>query len=485
MAVIDYRGTPMSINQSLISMPVLESYMEQRRTIAGGSSASVPAVPKVPPGTSTGSTSLIMQRRAVSPMVVHQTVRDQPLRRTNSVNQMPQNGSVRRSQSMVPVMRNRGTGTSHASAEHPMPASSREQPSHAYATKAKARVTSPRAVQRFVTQWPQASAPGRSIGPSSGPAVYGPLGQSPLSPGRTGVSAQVQATHAPTSPGRPRVFTSSDWKSESPDRRREALKSPSHGYRSPAAPAPAANIPAYPQAGACATCDLQIGQQPFDPNQQPMKSMLLSRLGVGPHSVIECHPANHGGLNDGVWFVRDPAQPSQNLVLKLVSAQRGEGDMFAKLASSHSGIIFDQLLTFPYVIFNCLGPSGEKRYDLEVMRRAPGVSLAEFIAAKHFAKQQTDIMRCLHKVGSCLRELHTKYNDAQHGDFQTSNIFYDEASGKVTFIDFAGMGPKSRFAQSDYEFFIQSLRICATIYGPQLLADGTRHFENGYKKMKI
>mmetsp|Transcript_101945 Transcript_101945/g.179482 ORF Transcript_101945/g.179482 Transcript_101945/m.179482 type:complete len:426 (+) Transcript_101945:89-1366(+) len=261
---------------------------------------------------------------------------------------------------------------------------------------------------------------------------------------------------------------------------------PALQYLPPAAPAAPPSTRStsrspVPVSAACQTCNLQIGQQRFDPTHPTMKSTILSRLGIGAHASIECHGSNHGGLNEGVWTVKDPAQPSQELVLKLVSAHRGEGDIFANLARQHPGICSDPLLTFPKVVFHCLGARGEKRYDLIAMRRAPGISLAEFLAQKHFTKQMSEILRVLTKIGSCLGEFHSQYNDAQHGDFQTSNIFYDEATDKVTFIDFAGMGAKAKCCKTDVEFFVNALRICAATYGQQLLTDGARHFEVGYR----
>mmetsp|Transcript_81668 Transcript_81668/g.142013 ORF Transcript_81668/g.142013 Transcript_81668/m.142013 type:complete len:456 (-) Transcript_81668:146-1513(-) len=453
---------------TMISMPFIESYMEKRRGsvgphIAGCGGGSVVTGPGGGPVVAgCGGGSVIVKRgsevRELSPLVVLRG----PLQRNNSASCMAPSNGVKRSQSMAPAVRDlrsrslldQRLAPDQVNSNSP---TSREQAVTFVATS-KARVLSPRGVSRFVTnqtQRPMASSPVR-------PAV-----QVPNSPGR-----------GPTCPA-------------SPGRGSEAMRhhgseaiqpmSPTLGYRSPQSPSP--NSP-WPVSSSCPTCELQIGQQPFEPNHPAMKSMLLARLGVGPHSTIECHSSNHGGLNDGVWTVKDPAQPSQNLVLKLVSAQRGEGEIFSTLARQHPGICFDPLLTFPYVVFNCMGATGEKRYDLVVMRRAPGISVAEFIAQKHFTKQTSEIMKVLTKIGSCLREFHARYHDAQHGDFQTSNIFYEEANDKVTFIDFAGMGAKARYSQSDVEFFVNSLRICATIYGSHLLAEGARHFEAGYRMQK-
>merc|ERR1740120_568334 len=70
------------------------------------------------------------------------------------------------------------------------------------------------------------------------------------------------------------------------------------------------------------------------------------------------------------------------------------------------------------------------------------------------------------------------YGNAQHGDFQPSNIFWDEESGQLALIDVGGMGIPT--TESDVDHFSKAMRLPAESYGMQFAADAVRHFQQGY-----
>merc|ERR1711937_873695 len=85
------------------------------------------------------------------------------------------------------------------------------------------------------------------------------------------------------------------------------------------------------------------------------------------------------------------------------------------------------------------------------------------------------------EIGKQLREFHTRYGNKQHGDFQHSNIFYDELANRVTFIDISGKVCKTSF-ETDLDRFCCSLAFIGNFYGPRFSSDGKHHLEKGYSK---
>jgi len=232
--------------------------------------------------------------------------------------------------------------------------------------------------------------------------------------------------------------------------------------------------------------ELDIGSGPFDPTQQSIRSQLLAKLGLSSHATIEEMQGFRGGLNEGVWFATDASKGSvkEELVLKLVRCHRvaasipTEAENCLRIFREHSSAVNDSTIAFPIKIFSCLGTGGTKRYDLIVMRRVRGERLAELIARKWYSKQLPQLMQILEKLGICLAEFHARYSNSQHGDFQPSNIFYDEDEDEIALIDVGGMGVPTM--ESDVEHFAKSMKLLAEAYGVQLSADGMRHFERGY-----
>lgn len=232
--------------------------------------------------------------------------------------------------------------------------------------------------------------------------------------------------------------------------------------------------------------ELDIGSGAFDPTQQSLRSQLIAKLGMSSHATIEEMQGFRGGLNEGVWFATDASKGStkEELVLKLVRCHRvaasipTEAENCLRIFREHSSAVNDPTIAFPIKIFSCLGTGGTKRYDLIVMRRVRGERLAELIARKWYSKQVPQLMQILEKLGICLAEFHARYGNSQHGDFQPSNIFYDEDKDEIALIDVGGMGVPTM--ESDVEHFAKSMKLLAEAYGVQLSADGMRHFERGY-----
>lgn len=173
-------------------------------------------------------------------------------------------------------------------------------------------------------------------------------------------------------------------------------------------------------------------------------------------------------------------------MLKLVKCERldptinTEAEQLVSICREHPSIMDDDTLSFPIKIFSCLGPDNAKRYDLIVTWKAPGERLSDLIAPLWYTNQVSKIMEAIDKVGECLSEFHSRYGACQHGDVQTSNIFYDEDSKHVTFIDVGGMGVPT--LETDQEHFNASLLLSSQYYGPQLLTEGLCHFETGYAR---
>jgi hypothetical protein len=180
-------------------------------------------------------------------------------------------------------------------------------------------------------------------------------------------------------------------------------------------------------------------------------------------------------LNDGVWTLKGHGQ---DLILKLVTSSRQEGDKVLQLSAHHPDMLNDSLLAFPMQVARCVGADGTHRYDLIVMRRAQGARLGDYIGEKWYGGKSDSVMRLFQKLGSCLRKFHCRYRNSQHGDFQPSNIFYDEASDKFTLIDVADIGSHN----ADKKHFLKSLEILSRAYGAKFLSDASRAFESGYQR---
>lgn len=231
--------------------------------------------------------------------------------------------------------------------------------------------------------------------------------------------------------------------------------------------------------------DLLFDTTDFDPSVCRVKLQLASKLGLGQNARLEALANNGGGLNHGIWTLQDS---SQSLMLKRVPSQRHhpmiptESESFQKLARDFPSLLHDRDLAFPLKIFRCRGPASQKAYDLIVMRKAPGKIFSDVINRKWKSRQISELMQDFEALGSFLANVHNKYG-LQHGDFQPSNIFFEEASKRFTMIDLADLAPQSSMVQeSDVEHFCAGLRLLAKCFGDQLQSEGSRHFKAGYGK---
>jgi len=220
--------------------------------------------------------------------------------------------------------------------------------------------------------------------------------------------------------------------------------------------------------------ELQIGRQPFDPNSATIKPQLLSLLGIHRNTSFSCLGSNSGGLNEGLWTLH---AHGQDLIIKLVGASRQESDKLVQLSARYPDMASDSMLAFPLQVVRCVGTDGTHRYDLVVMKRARGTRLGDYVGEKWYGGESDKLMQVLWKLGSCLRKFHSRYGHSQHGDFQPSNIFYDEDSNNFTFIDVADIGRQG----NDIEHFLKSLKILAGAYGPKFLCEASGAFECGYR----
>jgi len=231
--------------------------------------------------------------------------------------------------------------------------------------------------------------------------------------------------------------------------------------------------------------ELNIGAGKFNPTESELQTQIASLLGYGKNSNIVEMTGFRGGLNEGVWFLSDEDQPGKDLVLKLVKCTRRgtlltEAENFVKLNTDHPKIAKDSAVAFPVRIFKCLGPAPERshRYDLIVMWKVKGERLAEFIAHCWYAKEFDELWNIFERIGETLAAFHLRYDESQHGDFQPSNVFYDQDTGQFSLIDIGGMGVHT--SENDRQHFSKSLKLLADAYGSQLLT-GQRSFETGYK----
>lgn len=232
--------------------------------------------------------------------------------------------------------------------------------------------------------------------------------------------------------------------------------------------------------------DLPLGFWPFDPNLPALRSQLLAALGAGPQSRFEAMTGFHGGMNNGIWFLRGAAG-GETLVLKLVKYDRFappqlvEERIFSKLYQEVPHIVEDRNVAFPMKVFRLLGPNNVRKHDLFVMRKASGKSLDHLISEKWRSNRKADIMRIFTQVGESLAQFHRRYGGRQHNDAGTQNILYDEETQHVTFIDLGGMGNKTD--KTDVQRLSQlvlKLSRCPT-YGPDL-AVAADHFREGYNR---
>jgi len=220
----------------------------------------------------------------------------------------------------------------------------------------------------------------------------------------------------------------------------------------------------------------------FKPANAMIRQQLLQHLGLSDGAQIKEMGGFKGGLNQGIWIVSDGDGPQ--LVLKQSRCQRiasgilTEAENFVRILKDHPEIAFDPLIAFPVKILGCTGPEG-KISDIIVMKMCPGKRLCEFVAAKFYANQMQQLNNALEEVGHCLAQFHFRYGHEQHGDFQPSNIYYEERTNVVTFIDVGGMGVPTM--GTDVDHFHHCIRAMTASYHENLHAELLQAFDKGYQ----
>lgn len=224
----------------------------------------------------------------------------------------------------------------------------------------------------------------------------------------------------------------------------------------------------------------------FDPLQPQMRSQIASQLGFDGSVKLEKMAGFSGGLNEGIWFVSgDRAGRHDDLVLKLVKCKRiasnipTEAENLEGLMLEYPELASDSLVASPIKIFSVADDDG-KCNDLIVMRKVPGERLAELICRKYYSKQEAHLIGIFEELGKQLAAFHKRYGNMQHGDFQPSNIFYDEESDTLSFIDVGGMGIPT--VDDDASHLRQAMNLLAHSYGPTLHEDCIAAFDKGYQK---
>jgi tRNA A-37 threonylcarbamoyl transferase component Bud32 len=224
-----------------------------------------------------------------------------------------------------------------------------------------------------------------------------------------------------------------------------------------------------------------------DPSIPPLREKVYASLGVGEQASIQIMQGIAGGQNQGMWVLEDR---QRTWILKLVGGKRKhpaiptEGDQFAKIVKEHPSIRSDSGLAFPIKVIRCREAFGGGHNDLIAMMRAPGQSLDEAISEKWHAGKKKELMQMFHSLGRFLAGIHKRYN-MQHGDFQPSNIFYDEDTGSFTLIDVGGMERAEGLQDSDVQHFSEALQNFARgLNAHELFANASCSFRAGYTEAK-
>jgi len=230
---------------------------------------------------------------------------------------------------------------------------------------------------------------------------------------------------------------------------------------------------------------LRLGGGPFDPALYHVRSQLLAALGVSQSCSIKASEGFSGGMNAGIWFMDDGRD---QFVLKLVKfdptqpAQFVEADSFQKLYKENPELATDESVAFPLKVLKILGSGNSRQHDLIVMRRVQGQSLDKVIFDHKQRSKMPNLKDVFKRVAESLFNLHLRYDGRQHSDAGPQNIFYDEATKQVTFIDIGFMGVKTR--KTDVEHFSGAIeRLAEVKYGDELL-EALHHFELGYEQAK-
>jgi len=224
-----------------------------------------------------------------------------------------------------------------------------------------------------------------------------------------------------------------------------------------------------------------------DPSLEPLKSQLLAKLCRDASTTVTPMGGFCGGMNEGLWWVENDT--TQTLVLKLVRGKRtgaftglpSEVEKFVAVHKAFPSIATDAQLAFPVKMFNCIGPSGHL-HDIIAMPMVEGERLSDWMAMKWYAGQKAPVFTAFEQLGVFLKRFHRDYNMFQHGDFQPSNIFYEEQSGRFALVDIADMAlmSMSQHSESDGAHFVAALKIMSAGYGAEFFEVGKQRFEAAY-----
>lgn len=226
--------------------------------------------------------------------------------------------------------------------------------------------------------------------------------------------------------------------------------------------------------------ELQLGFLAFDPSREPLRGQILAALGASPASVLHAARNCGGGVNEGIWYLKDGCR---ELVLKLVKfdplapSQLVEAATFSKMYSEFPSIISDPALTFPNHIFYVRGPGGARRHDLIVMPKAAGIMVSDLIASYCRVDNTKELASILESIGASIAAFHHRYGGKQHCDLCAENVYFDEATQHTTLIDLGGMGNK--VSSQDVERFCKIVRRTCEFYGKEI-EDGIFQFKSGY-----
>lgn len=230
--------------------------------------------------------------------------------------------------------------------------------------------------------------------------------------------------------------------------------------------------------------ELQLGFQMFDPSREPLRRQILSALGASPASSLHAAKNCGGGVNEGIWFLKDG---SRELALKLVRFDRLaptqliEAATFIRMYNEFPNIISDPSLSFPSHIFYIRGHGGARRHDLIVMPRAAGSMVSDIIASRCRAGDTKELADILEAIGASIAAFHHRYEGKQHCDLGAENVYFDVATQHTTLIDLGGMGNK--VSCQDVERFCKIVRRMCEFYGRDI-EDGISRFKSGYARVR-
>jgi hypothetical protein len=172
--------------------------------------------------------------------------------------------------------------------------------------------------------------------------------------------------------------------------------------------------------------DVEVDDDWIDPSRSSLRPLIFEVLGLAPNAIMQRMEKTHGGLNQGLWIVRDSAR---EFVLKMVTCTRfmglpTEAEAFVALSKRAPKLADDPSISFPVKIFHCRCSDGQMK-DVIAMRRLHGTCLADLVMSRLSAGRMFELGRELQSFGRFLAEFHARHK-MQHGDLQPANVIYNE-----------------------------------------------------------